>query len=557
MGLEEIIYKYALINAVKHKGKAMEKAVIGAVMSNEPQLRKKAQKVLEETKNIVERVNKLTPREQEEELKRLGIKVEEKRGAEKKKKELPPLPNIKEKVILRFAPNPSGPLHIGHARAAILNHEYAKKYNGKLILRMEDTDPRRVDPQAYKMIQEDLEWLGIKWDQLIIQSDRIPTYYDHAKRLLQEGGGYICTCKPERFKKLKDESKPCPCRNLPKEENLKRWEKMQGMSEGEAVLRVKTDLKHRNPAIRDWVGLRIVEEAHPRTGRKYRIYPTMNFAVTIDDHLLGITHVLRGKDHITNTEKQKYLYNHFNWDPPTFIHYGRLHMDNIQLSTSKTRKGIQEGTYKGWDDPRLGTIRAIKRRGIQVQAIREAMIEIGAKIADSTLSWEKIYGLNRNIVDEIADRYFFVSDPIPFKIRNLPEDLKATIKRPLHPDHPERGYRQIPFNGRVYIQKEDLKGAELLRLVDAVNVKIKNKDLEYHSSSLKEARRHNARIIHWVPMEGSIPANVIMPSTKIIEGLVEPDAKKLKTDQLVQLERFGFARVDKTNKKIIFYYTHK
>ncbi|MDI3483541.1 MAG: glutamyl-tRNA synthetase [Methanobacteriaceae archaeon] len=556
MNLEEIIYKYALINAVKHKGKAMDKAVIGAVMSNEPQLRKKAQKVLEKTKNIVEKVNKLTPKEQEEELKKLGIKLEEKKEA-RKRRELPPLPNIQQKVILRFAPNPSGPLHIGHARAAILNHEYAKKYNGSLILRMEDTDPRRVDPEAYKMIQEDLEWLGIKWDKLIIQSDRIPTYHEYAKKLLEENGGYICTCKPEKFKKLKDESRPCPCRNLPKEENLKRWEQMHHLPEGEAVLRVKTDLKHKNPAIRDWVGLRIVDEAHPRTGKKYRVYPTMNFAVTIDDHLLGITHVLRGKDHITNTEKQEYLYQHLGWEPPTFIHYGRLHMENIQLSTSKTREGIQKGTYKGWDDPRLGTIRAIKRRGIQAQAIREAMIEIGAKIADSTLSWKKIYGLNKNILDDMANRYFFVAEPTPFEIKNLPEHLKGTIKRPLHPDHPERGYRQIPFNGRVYIQKDDLKEAKILRLVDAVNVKVTDKSLEYHSKSLEEARKHNAKIIHWVPMEDNIPANVIMPNTKIIEGLLEPAAKKLKTDQIVQLERFGFARVDKTNQKTIFYYTHK
>jgi len=556
MNLEKIIYKYALINAVKHKGKAMDKAVIGAIMSNEPQLRKKAQKVLKETKNIVEKVNKLTPKEQEEELKKLGIKLEEKE-TEKRKRGLPPLPNIQQEVILRFAPNPSGPLHIGHARAAILNHEYAKKYNGSLILRMEDTDPRRVDPEAYKMIQEDLKWLGIKWDKLIIQSDRIPIYHEYAKKLLEKNGGYICTCKPEKFKKLKDESRPCPCRNLPKEENLKRWEQMHHLPEGEAVLRVKTDLRHKNPAIRDWVGLRIVDEAHPRTGKKYRIYPTMNFAVTIDDHLLDITHVLRGKDHITNTEKQEYLYQHLGWEPPTFIHYGRLHMENIQLSTSKTREGIQKETYKGWDDPRLGTIRAIKRRGIQAQTIKEAMIEIGAKITDSTLSWKKIYGLNKNILDDTANRYFFVAEPTPFKIKNLPEHLKGTIKRPLHPDHPERGHRQIPFNGRVYIQKNDLKEAKILRLVDAVNVKVRDKGLEYHSRSLEEARKHNARIIHWIPMEDNIPASVIMPNTKIIEGLLEPAAKKLKTDQILQLERFGFARVDKTNQKTIFYYTHK
>ncbi len=553
--LEKIIYKYALINAVRHKGKALEGAVMGAVMSSEPQLRTRAQEISQLVSRVVEKVNSMDRDEQEAEIQRLEIIIEEKRG--EKRMGLPPLPDAEESVVLRFAPNPSGPLHIGHARAAILNDEYAKKYDGKLILRLEDTDPRRVDPEAYDMIQEDLEWMGIEWDKSVIQSDRIPIYYEYTVKLLKEGNGYVCTCRPSKFKKLKDASKPCPCRDLRPRENLERWEKMFEMGEGDAVVRVKTDLGHKNPAIRDWGAMRIVEESHPRIGSKYRIYPMMNFAVAIDDHLLGITHVLRGKDHITNSEKQEYLYRHFRWETPTFIHYGRLRMDDVRLSTSKAREAIDKGLYWGWDDPRLGTIRAIIRRGIKPEAIRKTMIEIGVKIADSTLSWEKIYGLNRNILDEVANRYFFVAEPVRFDIKDLPKSLEAIVKRPLHPDHPERGYRKIPFTGSVYISRDDLKDDTLLRLVDAVNVKLEDDTLRYYSESLDNARSLNARIIHWVPVDESIHGEVVMPDATILKGFLEPDASNLKVDEIVQLERFGFARVDKVDEKIRFYYTHK
>ena len=143
------------------------------------------------------------------------------------------------------------------------------------------------------------------------------------------------------FKLLKDECKPCPCREPPAEHSMKLWKKMKTMKEGEAVLRVKTDIEHKNPAIRDWVAMRVVEAEHPITGNKYSVYPMMNFSVTVDDHLMGVTHVLRGKDHLANSEKQRYLYQHFGWKVPVFIHYGRLKMEDVALSTSKARQVLK------------------------------------------------------------------------------------------------------------------------------------------------------------------------------------------------------------------------
>lgn len=247
------------------------------------------------------------------------------------------------------------------------------------------------------MIPEDLEWLGIKADEVIYQSDRFEIYYDYARQLIEKGAAYMCTCDGATFKELKDSCKACPCRDNSVEENLALWEKFDTMEAGEAVLRVKTDIAHKNPAIRDWVAMRLVDENHPRLGTKYRIYPMMNFSVAVDDHLMGLTHVLRGKDHLANTEKQKYLYDHMGWDVPEYIHYGRLKMEDIALSTSKAMAGIEDGTYSGWDDPRLGTLRAIARRGIDPRTIYNLITEIGVKMADSAISWKKIYGLNRNL----------------------------------------------------------------------------------------------------------------------------------------------------------------
>ncbi len=554
--LEKIVYKHALMNAVKHKGNANPGAVMGSIMSQEPELRKDAKKIGKISGKIVAKVNNLSLKEQQEEIDNLDIKLETKK--QKKEEGLTQLPGAHENIVMRFAPNPSGPLHIGHARAAVPNAEYVKKYDGKLILRIEDTDPKRVFPDAYDMILEDLQWLGIEPDNIYYQSDRFEIYYEYAEKLIKSGAAYMCTCDSVEFKKLKDNCKPCPCRNNSTEKNMKLWEQFPEMQEGKAVLRIKTDIEHKNPAIRDWVAMRIVNEEHPRIGTKYKIYPMMNFSVAIDDYLMGMTHVLRGKDHLANTEKQKYLYQHLNWEIPEFIHYGRLKMEDIALSTSKAMEGIKNGEYMGWDDPKLGTLRAIARRGIQKETIYNFMIEIGVKMSDSSISWKKIYGLNRNILEEKVNRYFFVENPQKITINNLPEFDCRNVIRPLHPDFLERGNRTLSFTNEVYLANNDIINGKILRLMDAANISINNDVAEYHSTSFEDAREIKAQIVQWVPIEDNIEAEVIMPDSSSVFGYCEPECKNLKVNDIVQLERFGFARVDEvTDNKIKFYFAHK
>ena len=552
--LEEIVYKHALLNAAKHKGSANPGAVIGSIMANEPELRSRAKEIGPLAGKIVAQVNNLSKEEQASEMEKYDVEVKEKKKV--KEEGLQELPGSHENIVLRFAPNPSGPLHIGHSRAAVPNAEYVKRHDGKLILRIEDTDPKRVYEDAYEMIPEDLKWLGINPDEIIYQSDRFEIYYDYARQLIEKGAAYMCTCDGATFKELKDNCKACPCRDNSVEENLKLWDKFDTMDAGEAVLRVKTDINHKNPAIRDWVAMRLVDETHPRLGNKYRIYPMMNFSVALDDHLMGMTHVLRGKDHLANSEKQKYLYDHMGWDLPEFIHYGRLKMEDIALSTSKALEGIENGTYSGWDDPRLGTLRAVARRGIDPRTIYNLITEIGVKMADSAISWKKIYGLNRNLLEPIANRYFFVEDPELIEIKDY-ADGDVVIERPLHADHLDRGNRLLPFNGSAYLAKSDIDDG-IFRLMDAVNVEIDGDEITYNSTSFEEARDLKARIIQWVPVDENVKVTIIMDDASLKKGLGEASLSDLKVGDIVQFERVGFARLDEIkDDELVFYYAHK
>ena len=552
--LEEIVYKHALLNAAKHKGSANPGAVMGSIMANEPELRSRAKEIGPLAGKIVAQVNNLSSDEQASEMEKYGVEVHEK----KKVKEvgLQELPGTHENIVLRFAPNPSGPLHIGHSRAAVPNAEYVKRHDGKLILRIEDTDPKRVYEDAYEMIPEDLKWLGINPDEIVYQSDRFDIYYDYARQLIEKGAAYMCTCDGAVFKELKDNCKPCPCRDNSVEENLKLWDKFDTMDAGDAVLRVKTDINHKNPAIRDWVAMRLVDETHPRLGNKYRIYPMMNFSVAVDDYLMGMTHVLRGKDHLANSEKQKYLYDHMGWDLPEFIHYGRLKMEDIALSTSKALEGIENGTYSGWDDPRLGTLRAVARRGIDPRTIYNLITEIGVKMADSAISWKKIYGLNRNLLEPVANRYFFVENPQLIEVKGY-EDGEVTIERPLHADHLDRGNRILLFDGSAYLAKEDVEDG-VFRLMDAVNVDIKDNEVTYNSTSFEDARAVKAKIIQWVPSEENVNVTIVMDDASLKKGLGESALSDLKVGDIVQFERVGFARLDEISQDgLVFYYAHK
>jgi len=523
---------------------------------------------------VVSEVNSWTPQQQRKEVESQWPELLAEKKEESKEKRLPPLPNVGRfpQVRTRFAPNPDGPLHLGNARPIILCKEYARMYNGRFILRYEDTSPEIKAPmlKAYDWILEDLRGLDAEPDEIYIQSDRLEIYYKYTEKILSQGSAYVCTCEPEKFKALYLAKNPCPCRDLPPEVQLDRWRKMLDgtYGRGEAVMRIKTDIAHPNPAIRDWPALRIRTTSHPRVGRKYRVWPLYNFSCAIDDHEMRISHIIRGKEHESNTIRQRYLYRYFGWEYPEIINVGRLGLESGILSKSKIRAGIEKDTYIGWDDPRLGTLMALRRRGIQPEAIRALMIEVGPKPINATLSWGNIASANRAVVEPKARRYFFVANPITLNVRDVPREFDPKLL--LHPDHPDwgtRDYKITPSDGnsRFLVSRDDQKIFEkdrVLRLMGLFNIKIgrvqeKLVEAEYLSESYSEARSTGAPLIHWLPDSG-VPTKAVMPDATVVEGLSEEICRGLKPDSVIQFERFGFVRVDSVSEEgITVYFAHR
>jgi glutamyl-tRNA synthetase len=329
------------------------------------------------------------------------------------------------------------------------------------------------------------------------------------------------------------------------------------LREGEASVRIKTELNHPDPAMRDFPAFRILDSPrHPRV--EAHVYPLMNFSVVADDHLLGVTHVIRGKDHIANTRRQRYIYDHFGWKVPVYRHYGRMGIEGVVLSTSQMRLGINDGTYTGWDDIRLGTLRALARRGILPEAVGNAMIAIGLGDVDISFSWDNLYAENKKLVDPIANRYFFVPDPIAAKITSAPNHSAHAA---LHPGDAARGSRTLEFTGNVLLPaSEIIPEVSMVRLKDLFNVKIAwsngSPQFSYAGDALADARAAKAHIIQWLPEHDAVPCTVLTQEGEIT-GMCEP-LVKTEMGKVVQFERFGFVKIDaKGAKGIQAYFTHK
>lgn len=551
MDIKDEIRKQALKNALDHGGKAETGAIMSKILGQFPEYRKNARELMGTISGVLQEINSLG-------MNRIQEIVEHEFPEflnREKKVQVHRLPDLKDTdggVVMRMAPSPSGPLHIGHSRLAILNDEYVKRYGGQLILRIEDTNPANIDPNAYEQIPEDLEWLGVRSTSIVIQSDRMDIYYNEARNLVRDGHAYMCTCTTEDFKGKLSKSVACPHREVSPEENLRRFESVLNgeYKPGEAVLVVKTQLDHPNPSVRDWIAFRISDEKHPRHGNSYRFWPMMNFSVAVDDHLLGLTHVIRGKDHINNTEKQRYLFTYNGWKEPIYYHYGLVDFPAVVLKTSRIKKGIADGTYSGWDDVRLGTLMTFRKRGFQPETFRRYWIESGMREIDSEFSTEIFNSMNKELIDASTRRLFFVPDPVRLSINGSPT-LKTTIQN--HPTNRELGSRSYELGEapEVYIPSSDwndIMDGDEFRLKDLCNV-TRNGDAIQFSSIEPSGRR--VRIIQWSPKDGH-PFSVEKPDGSIDSGIMEPSAKQFRG--VAQLERYAYVNILSGEAG---YYTHK
>jgi glutamyl-tRNA synthetase len=295
-----------------------------------------------------------------------------------------------------------------------------------------------------------------------------------------------------------------------------------------------------------------------------------NLACGVDDHLLGITHVIRGKEHLTNQVRQEYMYKHLGWKYPEAIHYGRLKITGAYLSKSKIVQGIKEGLFKDWDDPRLATFAALRRRGITPEAIKRMMIDVGPKTQDVVLSWENLYAYNRKILDPGAERYFFVQDPIELTVDKIPKVFN--VKLALHPARPEGKGREYTIKPRksnggakFWVSKKDVDTSKIgntIRLMELFNVKIKNASVysaeaSFASESYEQAKQMKVQLIHWIPVGEDMPCQVVMQDSTVVEGIAESLCRRLKPNTIIQFERYGFVRIDEAGEKLTAYYAHK
>jgi glutamyl-tRNA synthetase len=563
------IKKIALQNAVRYGASPKLEVVLKRMLAEHPELRSEAKEVAALVQGEIERIESLSSEARASELAALAPEL----LAELEAKELEPkrapsgLPELPlardEPVVMRFAPNPNGAATLGSARGIIINSEYAKRYGGKFILRFDDTDPVLKRPllDAYIWYLEDCAWLDAEPDELIIASERIDLYYKYAEELIERGAAYVCFCPAETFKEYKDHKTPCPCRTASVEATRGYWKKMLsgGYEEKGAVLRIKTDMTHPDPALRDWVAFRVLKRDHPRVGERYMVWPMLDFESAIEDHVLGITHIIRGKDLMKSEQRQRYLYEYFGWTYPRTMLWGKIRMQEFgKFSTSELRKAIERGEYEGWDDPRLPTLRALWRRGFQPEAIRKFFISIGVTQTDIAVSMKNLYAENRKMVDPKAPRYFFVRNPVAVELQGFDYRIVKALK---HPEGTE--YREIPTGNTVYLADTDvakLTPGQHLRLKYLCTIEVESVN-PLRARVVAEATQPapaGMPVIQWVSTNG-ITVRVKRPDGMDV-GLGElliADER----DTVVQFERYGFVRIDaiaETEKgiEVVAYFTH-
>jgi len=552
--------------------KARIQTVLSKLISLNPNIRTDIKRIIPYLNKEIDKINSLRKEDKIELLK----KMDQNYGVSKDKKNikdgftLPPLINAENgHVVTRFPPEPNGYPHIGHAKAAIIDEEYARHYNGKFILRFDDTNPINEKSEYYDVILEDLNWLKIKPDSIKNTSDDITLLHKYGQELIKNNSGYICTCKPETIHKLRSSGIECECR-LNSTNSLEKMDKFFNgyFHKNEAIVRFKGDMKNDNTAIRDPTLFRIIDAEHPRLGTKNVIWPTYDFAAPIEDSLDGVTHALRTKEYELRNQLYREILTALNLRIPEVLEFSRLEFEGMPVSKRKIKPLIINKLIQSWDDPRLPTLKAFRKRGFTPEAIRKFVLSLGLTLSETKPSIEVLESFNRKIIDREAIRLFFVRDPWKITLEN------STIKEILLQNHPslEMGRRMIVVKDSVYISSGDAKnltkGSEI-RLIEFSNIIINEIDCEKKELKCKITNNiinKDIPKIQWVSKENFVAYKIIKPhmlfindkfnpnSLEIITGYAESFVSTLLTDTMVQFIREGFCKIENNNTSI---FAHK
>jgi len=514
-----------------------------------------------------------------------------------------------QKVVTRFPPEPNGYLHIGHARAIIINFDTAAAYGGRTHLRFDDTNPTKEDVEYVKAIQEDIRWLGFEWDGLYYASDYFEEMYQRAVLLIKKGLAYVDDQTQEEIRAtrgtLTEPGIESPYRNRSVEENLDLFERMRKgeFKDGEKVLRAKVDMKSPNINMRDPVIYRVLHARHHNTGDKWCIYPMYTFAHPLEDAIEGVTHSLCSLEF----EDQRPFYD---WvirecemeSKPRQYEFAKLQIDRAIIGKRYIKQLVEQGVLDGWDDPRVYTLSGLRRRGFTPEAIRAFVRSTGVSKSGGTVDPRMLEHFVREDLKLKAPRTMAVLRPLKVVITNYPEGQVEMLEAENNPENPEMGTRLIPFSREIYIEQDDfmvnpppkyhrLYPGNEVRLKHAYFIKceevIKDEqgrvielrctyDPETKSGTGFTGRKVKGTI-HWVEATQAVPAEFrlyepliqegegseeeslldrINPnSLEILQGYIEPNLKDAKPQDKFQMFRHGYFNVDSkytTPDKLVF-----
>ena len=573
---EKVIKVIALKNSVDHDGKAQLDAVISKFLGLRPDQRGQIRLLIPEIKAIVQTINSMPLNDQKsliEELAPGETASKKQQAAAAESPELPPLQGaILGKVVTRFPPEPNGYPHIGHAKAAIIDEEYARMYRGKLILRFDDTNPLKEKLEFYDAIREGLEWLGIKPNIIKNTSDDIELLHSYGRKLVELDGAYVCTCSQDTVRDLRVKGLPCECRR----NHATAFERIDGMFDGsyepnQAIVRFKGDMADQNTAMRDPTLFRIIEGNHPKLGRRVRVWPTYDFAAPIEDSIDGVTHAMRTKEYELRNELYFAILDRLGLRKPLMLEFSRLEFEGIPVSKRKIKPLIENGTIKSWDDPRLPTLAAFRRRGFVPDAIRKFVLSLGITLAETKPPFETLEAFNRKIIDPVSTRLFFVKAPVEVHVKGG-QEMEVMLKN--HPTDASLGTRKVRVSDRLYISNDDaakLKIGNEVRLIELYNIKITGVDDNRTSNGTRSISgqlggneiRQSMSKIQWIAKNDIVEYEVMIPkelyigeeyntnSLEIVQGYAESFVSTLKPDTRVQFVRFGFCRIEGRNQAIM------
>jgi len=432
-------------------------------------------------------------------------------------------------------------------------------------LRFDDTNPEAERLEYYAAIKVGLDWLEVKYDRTKNTSDDIDLLYKKCQEMLDGNHFYVCTCRQETISANRREMKPCKCSMAELEQNQDRWEKMfSKFGQGDAIVRFRGNMSSENTVMRDPVMFRIIETKHPLLGDKYRVWPSYDFAVAIEDSIDGVTHAFRTKEYELRNELYYTILDLLKMRKPKVIEFSRLGFEGMPVSKRILRPLIEEGKVSGYDDPRLPTLEALKRRGIRSDAIRKFVLSLGFTKADTLAPFETLESFNRKIVDPESIRLHMVKNPASITVKNLPS---GTITMPNHPTK-DMGKRTIELGEEFYLESEDiekLKPGDAIRFMGLGNVKITNQS-PAEGQYVGDELGTDIPKVHWVAQKNAQKIKILIPSQPFIgeefnptslqeiNVFTEPHYNELKEGKEIQFVRFGYCRKDSMLQAI---YTHK